>query len=353
MSEPDPTSSEACAAGAARESPRRWWSFREQRLAYGILLVLVVASYRWPVLPLPTDTAGAPKTGGRQTLDDLLASAREMPFGVQAAALVPLMVGSGLLLGYIVLRSCNVRVFPRCGLQEVPWDYWHLLRCLAAFAAFQRLGLAGLAWMQQAQRAVAWLAAVPGSLLQAGVTSVAMMGMCMFVVALVGGEGREALRLLGLREQRPLSRGAIGITAMLMSVPVLYVVGLLTVVLTGVVPERQPLLDSARQLSPGGFAALCVFAIVVAPMTEEILFRGVLYATLRRYLGPLHAICLSAAAFAVLHFHVPAMVPLFVVGFVVAYLYERTGSLVASIAAHAANNLHAMLIVFLVSRAGL
>ena len=54
-----------------------------------------------------------------------------------------------------------------------------------------------------------------------------------------------------------------------------------------------------------------------------------------------------------LHFHVPAMVPLFVVGFVVAYLYERTGSLAASIAAHAANNLHAMLIVFLVSRTGL
>ena len=78
-------------------------------------------------------------------------------------------------------------------------------------------------------------------------------------------------------------------------------------------------------------------------MTEEFLFRGFLYGTLRRYLGPLWAIGLSAAAFAGAHAFAFGFLPLFVIGFLLAYLYERTGSLAASVAAHALHNFYVLL----------
>ena len=62
---------------------------------------------------------------------------------------------------------------------------------------------------------------------------------------------------------------------------------------------------------------------------------------------------MSAATFALLHQHLPAMAQLFIVGFVLAYLYERTGSLVASMAAHAANNLYSLVMIYLLARGGM
>jgi membrane protease YdiL (CAAX protease family) len=85
--------------------------------------------------------------------------------------------------------------------------------------------------------------------------------------------------------------------------------------------------------------------VVIAAVTEEIIYRGMLYGTFRHYLGPLAAIVVSAAVFAGLHQMAYGFLSLFVIGFLLAYLYERTGSLVASIVAHAVHNLLTFTIV--------
>ena len=326
--------------------PPRQRSFRELRSIYILIVLAVIASHALPFPPAPR-RAPAPGRGAR-SLDDLLHDARGMPLAAQALALVPLIAGGGLLLGYIILRAHNVRVFPRCRFAPATWDNWHLVRALAAFTVMQRLVHAWFGWLQW----MGWNQAVPEAIQAAGGAAAIMGGTTLFVVVLLGGEGRNAFRLLGLAERRVPSRVAIGISAMLMAVPVIWLVGLFTILLTGKVPARQPLIESASHLSTEGFLVVAVIAVVVAPITEEILFRGLIYPTLRRYLGPLGAISVSAGAFAVLHVHLPTLAPLFVIGFVLAYLYERTGSLTASIAAHAANNLHTMLLVYLLSRGG-
>ena len=92
--------------------------------------------------------------------------------------------------------------------------------------------------------------------------------------------------------------------------------------------------------APVELAALLAGAVVVAPVVEEVAFRGLLYATLRRRLGALTAAAVSAGIFAAAHgYGVIGLATVFASGMLWAWAYERTGSLLPGIVAHAVNNL--------------
>ena len=82
--------------------------------------------------------------------------------------------------------------------------------------------------------------------------------------------------------------------------------------------------------------------IVFAPLLEEIVFRGLLYGTLRRRLGWPAAAVLSALVFAAAHgYGVAGFGSVFASGIMWAVAYEKTGSLLPGMTAHAANNVSA------------
>jgi hypothetical protein len=101
-----------------------------------------------------------------------------------------------------------------------------------------------------------------------------------------------------------------------------------------------------------GVVAMTIFdTVILTPVCEEIVFRGLLFATLRRRFGVAPAAVLSAALFAVAHgYGVLGFAAVFWSGVLWAWAYERTGSLLPSMAAHAADNLMASLSVILVLR---
>ena len=91
--------------------------------------------------------------------------------------------------------------------------------------------------------------------------------------------------------------------------------------------------------------------VVLTPVFEEIVFRGLLFATLRRRFAVGPAAVLSAAIFAVAHgYGALGFTAVFWSGLLWAWSFERTGSLLPSMAAHAADNLMASLSVILVLR---
>ena len=91
--------------------------------------------------------------------------------------------------------------------------------------------------------------------------------------------------------------------------------------------------------------------VILTPICEEIVFRGLLFGTLRRRLPLAPAAVLSAAIFAVAHgYGILGFAAVFWSGLLWAWAYERTGSLLPSMAAHAADNLMASLAVMLVLR---
>lgn len=80
--------------------------------------------------------------------------------------------------------------------------------------------------------------------------------------------------------------------------------------------------------------------VVFAPVFEELAFRGILYAILRRRLAPLPAAMISACIFAAAHgYGLIGFISVFWSGLLWAWLYERTGSLIPGMIAHATNNL--------------
>ena len=80
--------------------------------------------------------------------------------------------------------------------------------------------------------------------------------------------------------------------------------------------------------------------VVFAPIFEELAFRGLLYASLRRRLTPLPAAMMSAGIFALAHgYGLIGFLSVFWSGLLWAWIYERTGSVLPGMIAHATNNL--------------
>jgi len=77
-----------------------------------------------------------------------------------------------------------------------------------------------------------------------------------------------------------------------------------------------------------------VAAVIVAPVCEEIVFRGYLYPAAKKFAGPWIAGLCSALIFSAAHGNLPALIPLFVFGCVLAFIYEKTGSILVPIAVH-------------------
>lgn len=91
-------------------------------------------------------------------------------------------------------------------------------------------------------------------------------------------------------------------------------------------------------VSPVNFLIMILLAGILVPLVEELAFRGLLQGWLRERIGAKGALALSSLIFALMH-GIPALIPaLLLVGGLLAWLYESSGSLWPSIAMHAAFN---------------
>lgn len=113
--------------------------------------------------------------------------------------------------------------------------------------------------------------------------------------------------------------------------------GLVSYWLPSLAGQVHPLLDFAPKAT--GFWKVLIFlsAALLAPLAEEVFFRGFLQSALRRFtVSPWLAIIITAVLFGLMHLRIePAAVPsLVILGIVLGYNYERTGRLLAPILLH-------------------
>ncbi len=100
-------------------------------------------------------------------------------------------------------------------------------------------------------------------------------------------------------------------------------------------PELQPLVVQLQATMPSGYRMVYgLVAIILAPIAEEMLFRGILYPTLKQNGCRRSALILSSVIFALTHLSLTLIVPLTFLAMVLTLLYEFTGNLSSSIAAH-------------------
>jgi membrane protease YdiL (CAAX protease family) len=85
--------------------------------------------------------------------------------------------------------------------------------------------------------------------------------------------------------------------------------------------------------------ALGILAVALAPVIEELMFRGILYRWIRDRGRPCLALWGSALLFGAIHFNLLAFLPLTLFGVLLAWLYQRSGNLLLPIFTHAFFNL--------------
>jgi len=159
------------------------------------------------------------------------------------------------------------------------------------------------------------------------------------------------LHQLGLGKIISISTIRKGIEGGLVLFTLVLFTGIFVSAVAPVQSKPQPFADLlARATTP--FEVFVPFFVggILAPLGEEVYFRGFAYPVLKRKLGPGLGILASAVFFSVLHFDAFRFLPITIGGVGLAWLYERTGFLVIPIIAHSVWNLSMLGLVFLAYR---
>lgn len=157
-------------------------------------------------------------------------------------------------------------------------------------------------------------------------------------VGLAATAGPTVAATLGLRGRSPRAVA----TTLLAAVALYLVAGVVVNVLLALPADQEVLerLGASRSTTALIGAALAV--VVAAPVAEEVLFRGLVFAALRVRLSFGWSAALVGGGFGLLHLTGPetigAVVQLAAFGALLCWVYERTRSLWPAIALHAANN---------------
>jgi membrane protease YdiL (CAAX protease family) len=174
--------------------------------------------------------------------------------------------------------------------------------------------------------AAPWVLILPPALLAASVTA----------AGVIRGSWRRVLGAFGVPRWSGLVRGAGWGT-------LLWAAGQLISVAEsrwGVrVQANNPLVTHPEAFRGAAeLALLFVAAAILAPLAEEVFYRGLLYGYLRRRVGTAAAVAVSALLFALAHGSLTLALPLAAVGAGLALLYQASGSLWPAVWAHAVVN---------------
>lgn len=275
----------------------------------------------------------------------------EMDQLVAAVAVLVVTVALMVLGAYLAFRPRRPRPAPPLAVDAEPvvepptqpvGPSWGVGEVIGVFL----LGVAPAALLQHAAVAdnqIIWPSLIP---IAVAYQSLAWAALAILVIQRRG----ERPARIGWQAARPT---AIAVTGLL-GIPTLFaamfaaaavMVGLLSLWM----PVQEAIARLAREeglqqalmpsgpLTAGGAAALAVY-IVLAPLGEETLFRGMLYTSLRDRFGFTAAAVVSSVCFALLHLLPLHLLALLGVGLVLTILRERTGSLLAPIIAHVGLN---------------
>lgn len=107
---------------------------------------------------------------------------------------------------------------------------------------------------------------------------------------------------------------------------------------------RQMFMELAEKMNDGyGLIAVAV----MAPLFEELIFRGIILDGLLKRKSVIKAILLSSLLFGIVHMNPWQFVPAFIIGIFSGWIYYRTRNLSYSILIHFVNNFSASIIVYL------
>lgn len=114
--------------------------------------------------------------------------------------------------------------------------------------------------------------------------------------------------------------------------------------LSGIAKYSKVYNELSKMVYNGNIFIQILAAAIAAPIVEELLFRGLIYKRLRYHLSSTWCILISAAVFGLIHGNIVQFVYAFLVGTLLAYVYEKFKTIWAPILIHGMANLSSVLI---------
>jgi membrane protease YdiL (CAAX protease family) len=158
------------------------------------------------------------------------------------------------------------------------------------------------------------------------------------------------------RLSSPRASFTAGVATFLVAIPLVIASAKLSELLlqlAGLPTEKQDLIGMFAQADSAGLIIIMTFlAVVIAPVSEELVFRGGLFRHFRTRLPRWAALVIPGLFFASLHVNwhtlqgLSSLAPLTVLSVIFSLAYERTGKISTAIFAHALFNLNTILLIF-------
>lgn len=244
-----------------------------------------------------------------------------------ASPLLPWIMGAVFLLMIGFYGWLAVRISPRATLVTQPFGLPD-----AITASVLALWMISVIWNSfDAPKTITLQAIIANSV----VYGTLVLGIC----GVIGFQRRSAAEMFRLFPSHFPKAAATGLLWLLITYPLILAAQIVVRQVDGAGDDSQMIVRYFLEHPDLKHrAAVILMAVVVAPVAEEVLFRGYFYGVIRRYGGRIPALLTSSLLFAAIHVHLPSMPGLFLLALSLCLLYERTGSLWGPITMHAAFN---------------
>ncbi len=215
----------------------------------------------------------------------------------------------------------------------VPWSIRQVLISVAVIALAFLVVIGGIGGLVEVVAVSGWGEHVVLLVATLALQGVMLLSVWIFAVRPLGGRWAS----LGFRQVRPISTTLIaiaGITAC-QAVVVGYVQLVDWLEIDFLVP-RNPF--ESWDIDPISFAIIALSAVIIAPLFEEIFFRGFMYQAFRKTMPVWTAAILTSLVFGMAHIDPAIIIPIALVGMILLGIYRWTGNLWSSIITHAGYN---------------
>ena len=116
-------------------------------------------------------------------------------------------------------------------------------------------------------------------------------------------------------------------------------------------PQTQDVANQVIKMSESSLFLIILGPVLLVPLVEELLFRNLLHKSLKIKFSPLIASIISAFLFGLAHMEIDTIPQLVVIGLVLSYTYEKSGSIWVPAALHATNNFVTVMILIYLPKA--
>lgn len=307
-----------------------------------ILLVQVLSVY----LPVEIDeltTAGIMDPLDQESVEDVLRIhpilKRALHGAIFLFALI-LVLGSILLIIFLVLELSGKKTIPSFSSHETPlWNLTEVFRVLLVYLFFGYiLGLTEgffASWLdKEALVEKDWVQGLNALILDIGIVIYIF-----FRITKIFG---QSLGAIGIKAHKKFKTILWGFLSYIGFAPVMFssvIISFFLMRLLGRSIQPHPLIPMMMaEQSAIVILFLVLLACVIGPICEEIIFRGLMYPAVREKYGVFASIIIIGVVFSLIHANLYAFLPIFFLGCFLTFLYERTGSLTASISVHIIHN---------------